>query len=215
MSGPYSPDNPSPRYRELLAFYKRMHEDEDTFSGLSLAPRIAEIKGLIDRFGARAILDYGAGKGLLHGEMKLDLGAAGKFDSLLDYWGIARLACYDPAHAPFAALPLGPFDGVVCTDVLEHCPEEDLPWILSEIFSLAGRFVYANVACYPAAKTLPDGANAHCTLRPPAWWELLIGAVAGEHPEVGGRIIAALEPSEQGGKSGPIVVLFERYTKER
>ena len=133
MTGPYSRDNPSPRYVELLTLYQRMHQDEDTFSGLSLAPRIAEIKALITRFRARAILDYGAGKGLLHGEMKLDLGGIGTFDSLLDYWGVEAITCYDPAHAPHAHLPRGPFDGVVSTDVLEHCPEEDLPWILEEI----------------------------------------------------------------------------------
>jgi hypothetical protein len=66
---------------------------------------------------------------------------------------------------PFSALPEGRFDGVVCTDVLEHCPEEDLPWIVGELFGYARLFVFANVACYPAAKKLPNGENAHCTIR--------------------------------------------------
>ena len=146
----------------------------------------------------------------MHGTMKLDLGSAGTFDSLQDYWGVEQITCYDPAHAPFQILPEGPFDGVICTDVLEHCPEEDLPWILDELFSLAGKFVYANVACYPANKNLPDGENAHCTLRPPAWWEILISAIAGTYPDQGGRIVAALEPAEADGTSGPMTVLFER-----
>jgi hypothetical protein len=68
-------------------------------------------------------------------------------------------------------LPSGKFDGVICTDVLEHCPEEDVPWILAELFSYATKFVFANAATFPAHKRLPSGGNAHCTIRPPRWWE--------------------------------------------
>src|SRR5690606_11800435 len=95
-------------------------------------------------------------------------------DSVLDYWDIAAVHCYDPCYAPYSKLPEGRFDGVVCTDVLEHCPEQDLPWIIGEIFGYADRFVYANVACYPARKHLPNGENAHCTIKPAAWWRTLL-----------------------------------------
>ena len=56
---------------------------------------------------------------------------------------------------------------------MEHCPEEDIPWILDEIFQHAKKFVYVNIACYPAQKTLPDGQNAHCTIKPKEWWEAI------------------------------------------
>ena len=88
----------------------------------------------------------------------------------MDYWGIDYVHCYDPSYAKYSTLPLGPFDGVICTDVLEHCPEDDLPWIVTEIFAYAENFVYANVACYPAMKRFPTGENAHCTVRAPEWW---------------------------------------------
>ena len=55
-------------------------------------------------------------------------------------------------------------------DVLEHCPEQDLRWIVAEIFGFANRFVFANVASYEAMTTLPNGENAHCTVRPSEWW---------------------------------------------
>ncbi len=65
------------------------------------------------------------------------------------------IALYDPAYTPYMALPQGKFTmASICTDVLEHCPEQDIPWILSELFSYATRFVFANIACYPAKKTL-------------------------------------------------------------
>ncbi len=92
------------------------------------------------------------------------------------------MRCYDPGYPPYAALPEGKFDGVISTDVLEHCPEEDMPWIVAELFACATRFVFANVACFPARKRLPNGQNAHCTVRPLKWWRELIEKVAARHP---------------------------------
>jgi FkbM family methyltransferase len=99
-------------------------------------------------------------------------------DGIAEYWDVDEVQCYDPGYAPHSARPEGRFDGVICTDVLEHCPEEDVPWILEEIFGYAGRFVYLNVACYPARKTLPNGENAHITVRPPEWWREKVRAAA-------------------------------------
>jgi len=101
-----------------------------------------------------------------------------RWNSMQEYWGVESIRCYDPGHPPFSVLPEGGFDAVICTDVLEHCPEEDLPWIVGELFGYARRFVFANVACYPAAKTLPNGENAHCTIRPVAFWRALFDRAA-------------------------------------
>jgi hypothetical protein len=76
---------------------------------------------------------------------------------------------------------------VICTDVLEHCPEEDLPWIVGELFGYARLFVFANVACYPAMKTLPNGENAHCTIRPVEFWrEIFQNAAAAASEKAAG-----------------------------
>jgi exonuclease VII large subunit len=40
------------------------------------------------------------------------------------------------------------------------------------------------VACYPAKKRLPSGENAHCTIRPRAWWEALLTEVSDRYPHV-------------------------------
>jgi hypothetical protein len=45
-------------------------------------------------------------------------------------------------------------------------------------------FVFANVACYPAKKTLPNGENAHCTIRPGGFWKALLEASSARHPGV-------------------------------
>ena len=43
---------------------------------------------------------------------------------------------------------------------------------------MAKRFVYMNVASYPAKKILPNGWNAHVTIKPPEWWRPRIEAAA-------------------------------------
>jgi hypothetical protein len=103
-----------------------------------------------------------------------------RWGSMQEYWGVESIRCYDPGYPPFSTLPEGRFDGVICTDVLEHCPEADLQWIVGELFGYARLFVFANIACYPAIKTLPNGENAHCTIRPLEYWrEIFEKAAAG------------------------------------
>lgn len=189
----YSRANPSPRYRALVALYGQMHVEGDvhhgiapmrTFSGQSILPHLQTIKGMILKHGVRTVLDYGAGKGLQYGPLNIETDAGVRFGNVRDYWGVERIACYDPGNAAFSALPEGTFDAVICTDVLEHCPEEDIDWILAELFSYAERFVYATVAMFPAAKTLRNGENAHCTVRPIEWWRPRILAAAATRPAV-------------------------------
>lgn len=187
----YSRNHPSPRYQELSSLYRQMHEQgetfldlrpEETFPGQSLPPQAARIKRLIDLTGARRILDYGSGKGLQYQARDITLpDVPGTWPSVQDYWDVESIHCYDPAYTPFSELPRGAFDGVISTDVLEHCPEEDMPWILDEIFSYARKFVFANVACYPAKKRLPTGENAHCTIKDMDWWVEQIEQVANKH----------------------------------
>lgn len=182
----FSRANPSPRYRELVELYRTMHTQgekflnvppERTFPGLNLCPEAHHVKRLIDHTGALSILDYGSGKGQQYELRGLKVGTGQAIDSIVDYWGVDYVHCYDPSYAKYSTLPQGRFDGVICTDVLEHCPEDDLPWIVGEMFSFANLFVYANVACYRARKRLPSGENAHCTIRPPEWWGELVTEV--------------------------------------
>jgi hypothetical protein len=188
----YSRSNPSPRYARLLAQYREMHREgvtdrgippDRTFPGKSLPPQAGHIKRLIDLTGARTILDYGSGKGQQYQPLPFaDPGGTVQL-GIPAWWGV-EVRCYDPAYEPYSALPEGTFDGVISTDVLEHCPEEDMPWIVEGLFGFAAKFVFANIACFPARKRLPNGQNAHCTVRPLKWWRGLIEKVAARHPSV-------------------------------
>ena len=176
----FSRTNPSPRYLELQAMYRRMHQvgeeflgspAEKTFPGFSLNAQIFRIKDLIAKTHADTLLDYGCGKGQQYVPREIKDASGEIWPSVIDCWDIGELVCYDPCYEPYNKLPQDKFDGVICTDVLEHCPEEDLDWILAELFGFARKFVYANIAGYPAQKRLSNGENAHCTIRPREWWQ--------------------------------------------
>ncbi|HYL88121.1 MAG TPA: class I SAM-dependent methyltransferase [Burkholderiales bacterium] len=203
---PFNRANPSPRFKQLTALYARMHVEgearlgipaSETFPGASLMPHIARIRRMIGATDAKTILDYGAGKGTQYRPQKIVVDGKHVADGIAEYWD-AEVACYDPGYAPFSTLPQARFDGVVCTDVLEHCAEEDLPWILDEIFGFARKFVYLNVACFPARKSLPNGENAHVTVRPPEWWAGLVRARRAAQSGIRWQLFAA-HRTETGG----------------
>ena len=187
----YSRNNPSPRYRELTALYAKMHvgglpdqniEAKDLFAGASVLPQLSKIKMFVVETGAKTLLDYGSGKGLQYRARNLKLRNGEIIPSIQSFLGVDSITCYDPGVAEFQTFPEGKFDGVISTDVLEHCPEPDLPWILEEMFGAARKFIFANIANYLAGKTLPNGENAHCTVRPSEWWNEIIAPIAARHP---------------------------------
>ena len=58
----------------------------------------------------------------------------------------------------------------ICIDVLEHIPSQDIDWVLYKIFNKTKKYVFINVACYPAIALLPNGKNAHININNPQWW---------------------------------------------
>jgi len=209
--GEHTRQNPSPRYRELLDIYRDMHTHgvtkenipaDQTFDGRSLRPHVGNIRNIIEVLGSKTILDYGSGKGQQYQPWTIATPDGQTFPDIKALWNVDEITCFDPGHAPFDSLPEGRFDGVVSTDVLEHCPAGDIPWIIDEIFSFAEEFVYLNVACYPAEKTLPNGENAHCTLEPQEWWQAIFDKAVAAHP--GLRYYSVFETLEFGDKNQEI-----------
>lgn len=106
---------------------------------------------VMEKTGARTVLDYGCGKGALGRSL-------GEF-----------VSNYDPAVPGFSAEP-EPADLVVCTDVLEHVEPDMLDGVLGHIKSLGGHYLLV-ISCREARKTLPDGRNAHLIVQSPDWWQ--------------------------------------------
>ena len=79
---------------------------------------------------------------------------------------------------------VGSYDIIILFDVLEHIFIADLPWVINDIFSKANKCVLINVACYESAALLPNGENAHITLRHPLWWLGQIECISSLHKDV-------------------------------
>lgn len=73
---------------------------------------------------------------------------------------------------------------VISFDVLEHILVNDVPVVLRDMFSQTEKLLVLNVAGYPAAAQLPNGENAHATVREPMWWKGLVDGISIEFPRV-------------------------------
>tara|TARA_R110000824_G_scaffold196011_2_gene379005 strand:- start:269 stop:784 length:516 start_codon:yes stop_codon:yes gene_type:complete len=154
--------------KEYLDKLEREYADQhgmifERFTGQSLTPHVQKIKNLIDKHNCSTILDYGCGNALEYLHKKTH--------ELV--WNVSAVL-YDPNHPQYNKLPDDEFDGVVCTDVMEHIPEPCVASVLDKIFSRSKKFVFFNISVRKAAKTLPNGENAHITVKPTEWWGNMI-----------------------------------------
>lgn len=144
--------------------YRQMHK-EGRFKGHSLTQYAGEIRDLIKQTGSTSLIDYGCGKAIEYVRHKIH-----------ESWGITELALYDPYCEAHDKKPTGNFDGLVCTDVLEHVEPSELCMVLADIFSYSSKFIFLGISTKEAHKKLPDGRNAHLIVEPPEWWNGTIQA---------------------------------------
>lgn len=197
----YTRANPSPNYLKYVDFYKTMHRDgferiidgqihqvtsKDAYAGIQLPKHAGAIKQLLEKHNCKTVLDYGAGKGQGYKIDNLQDQNGNNLGSIQNFWQVDSISCYDPAVPEFCELPLQnkKFDAVISTDMLEHCHIDDIPWIIEEMFEYATKMIYLNVACYPASARLPNGENAHCTVKNQDWWQGFFFNLSRNYPQV-------------------------------
>tara|TARA_R100001163_G_scaffold38871_1_gene29597 strand:- start:128 stop:763 length:636 start_codon:yes stop_codon:yes gene_type:complete len=187
----FSRKNPSSRYNELVEKYEKIHaKGKGYFNGKSLLKYISNVHQKIIVHECKSLLDYGSGKGLLYTdecslvEPLLNNKTKGITRPLQELWNLNYHQCYDPAYPEHSKKPEGKFDAVISIDVLEHINEDDLEWVLNEIFSYANKMVFLNVACFKAAKHFEDGENVHISVFNPEWWFILVADIMKNHPGI-------------------------------
>jgi tetratricopeptide (TPR) repeat protein len=186
----FSRDAPSPRYTELTKQYEIMHSEsagqgDTTFAGLTTFLRVAPfIRERFHHKGMNTLLDYGGGQGKQYALTELQNRKGETFPDMAAFLGVQSAEVYDAGRPGTEISVSGSYNAVICTDVLEHCDAQDLPWIIRELFALANKAVFATIATYPAVKHLPNGENAHCTLESSDWWSRLFVDAATEFPNI-------------------------------
>ena len=170
----------SKEYFENLEYYKKMHTEgyklsngktripEEAYNEKSTLIFAKLIKEIITKNKINTMLDYGCGKGFFYKNPSNQNGL--EITSLKNYWGI-DIDLYDPCFEENSNLDENKsYDLVVCIDVLEHIPTNDINWVLEKLLTKAKKYLFINVACHPAIALLPNGNNAHVNVQPPKWW---------------------------------------------
>lgn len=152
---------------EYIKQYKIMHKsNEGMFPGqqtLHVKDYINRMKNLYD---CNSILDYGCGKGYQYTRYFVH-----------NEWN-CPVTLFDIGVDDISIKPNYKVDFVVSTDVLEHCEEAAITEILKELNDYAEKCVLVSISTREAKKTLPDGRNAHLTVKPGDWWLEKIKEVA-------------------------------------
>ena len=162
---------PSKTYEKAIEQCSIFHRTRKTFSGNGVLKHLGTLLDFSNGIGARSGIEYGCGKGLQYREgIKLVDGAeAGGPDTLEGMLGF-EVFKFDPCVEMFAEPPPEPADLVWCVDVLECVPEQDMQHVIEDLARLALKGLFVTVASYPSKKKLPNGDNAHLTVRPAEWW---------------------------------------------
>jgi len=138
----------------LVEQYNIIHKKSSEY-GIGGVGHADRILSLIKKYSIKTVLDFGCGKGKLVDRLRQEnINAIG----------------YDPSVPKFKHKTQCDVDMIVCTDVLEHIYEIDLMTVYEEMNAWSPKVMFFIICNRLAHKVLPDGTNAHKTVRPASWW---------------------------------------------
>lgn len=167
------------KFYEEMAFkgVKRQDGQINTYNDFQLRKFRNLCKNQISSEKIKTILDYGGGGSdwdAPNFEPKTN-------QSAKEFFQIQDVHTFEPARG---LMEKKKADCVVCIDVLEHIFIEDIPKVVSELFSLSKKLLVVNVACYKSQALLPNGDNAHITVRSPDWWKGVFDVIASNYKNI-------------------------------
>jgi len=159
-------------YLESVEIGRQFQQQNKSWAGYDVVKYQKKIKDLVDHYGARTILDYGCGKGLQYKEKLPYGGGAGielpqkQWQTFDQYLGVT-VYCYDPCVEGFETPPPADaqFDGVICTQVLNSIPDDDMTWVRNTLEQHATKFCFIGLNFQREAK-------AKKTMYDPAYFRL-------------------------------------------
>ena len=171
----------SKKGNELVNFYKLMvgngYQNDHFNPG-----RFKEfLKNSFDEYNVKTVLDYGSGRGNWYKKIYDD-----NTVSSFDYFNLDELYQYEPT---ISGSEKKIADCVMCFDVLEHIFISDLKNVIADIYNHAKKIVIIKVACYDAKAKLPNGENAHITVRNPMWWKGFLDSISSNFEEINTLLI--------------------------
>jgi hypothetical protein len=202
---PYSRNNPSIKYqirinqflvRHLSGSITNQQQLYEIDSGFNLLQIRETLQQFVADKNITTLLDYGAGKTNQYAPLSINTEKGNEHFHLQQFLKLKEIKCYDPGYPPISDLAQQTVDCVVCCDVLDRCPEEDLLWIISEIFSLAEICVFIKINHWDNGVKLNNDEPEVCVIKPKEWWVDLISTVRKAYPDLIVSLI--LQTTEQG-----------------
>lgn len=142
------------KLNEYINEYKILHKIKPNY-GKSSEKIYNIVLSFITKNNIKTVIDYGCGKSRLLEIINNEVN--------IDYYK------YDPAIEKYNQKPSKKYDLLICTDVLQHIPEEFLESSLEEIFKYASIF-FIKIKCSSHSTLLPNGTPANCTIHKKNWW---------------------------------------------
>ena len=150
----------SPYYQESVRLGTEFQKNNKNWAGYDVVKYQKKIKHLVDRYSAKTILDYGCGKGLQYkeklpyGQLPGELIPTDDWKTFDEYLGVTVYP-YDPCVEEYNQLPDPKikFDGVICTQVLNSIPDDDMPWVRDLLQQHSAKFCFIGVNFQREAKS--------------------------------------------------------------
>jgi hypothetical protein len=146
-------------YVESVEIGRQFQQQNKSWAGYDVVKYQNQVKDLVDRYNAKTILDYGCGKGLQYIE-PLPYGAGPGVELPMDQWQTfdqylgVTVYRYDPCVEEFETPPPADakFDGVICTQVLNSIPDDDMAWVRTALEQHATKFCFIGLNFQREAK---------------------------------------------------------------
>lgn len=141
-----------------LAAYQHIHATNPHYgqgSGTAVCDAIRKHLPLDVLASPHSAIDYGCGRSRMIFDVFPNARVHARFDP-----AIPHFSTYNPYHL---------FTFGLCTDVLEHIPEDELDHTLTVMSQDAKKWIFI-ICTRPAGQLLPNGENAHCSVYPAEWW---------------------------------------------
>ena len=167
----FSADHPSQGFKALQNRIAGLQGTAKTHSHSNGSGAAGELTALLQESHAQSLVHccveaFAAGNGL---SMPADIGPVHHMD---------------PVANPLAQASTDQVDAVLCTDTLEYVPDDDVPWILEQLFRRARTLLYCRVRDLPAtghgaAENIPQPWR-----RSIEWWHYQFHLAGRGHPHV-------------------------------
>ena len=146
--------------REDIAQYVAIHKTQ--IYGNTSLKKYPFLIPYVKALRPKDVLDYGCGQSHLY-EIIEDLTKTSVFR-------------FDPAIEELSVLEKSHYGLLINIDVLEHIPEPELHEVLVTFSSLSANCLIV-IDTKIAQTILPNGRNAHVTIRPTTWWRTKLSEV--------------------------------------